>query len=279
MQIISFTGKSGTGKSFQANAVAQSRNIDAIIDDGLFIYKGQIVAGTSAKKCASNAAAMRIALFNREEHRNEVMSAIVQYAPEKIMIIGTSDRMTDIIAGALGLAKPSERIYIEDVTTQDERDEAHYHRQVQGEHVIPAPMGQLKRDFAGYFMNPLLMIRDRAMGNEPAVEETEEETPANERTVVRPQYSYFGTFTISEQVLRDIVAIAARKYDGRIEILGRMINGKQMNMAITIDVRVKLDESTIETCEAFQKDVHQAVESMTSFQIDNVNIRIKDVQL
>ena len=56
MKIVSFTGKSGTGKSYQATALAQRRGFDAIIDDGLLIYKGQIVAGTSAKKCASKAA-------------------------------------------------------------------------------------------------------------------------------------------------------------------------------------------------------------------------------
>ena len=44
MKVASFTGKSGTGKSFQATALAQRRGFDAIIDDGLLIYKGQIVA-------------------------------------------------------------------------------------------------------------------------------------------------------------------------------------------------------------------------------------------
>ena len=65
MKVVSFTGKSGTGKSFQATALAQRRGFDAIIDDGLLIYKGQIVAGTSAKKCASKAAAMRTAKKTR----------------------------------------------------------------------------------------------------------------------------------------------------------------------------------------------------------------------
>ena len=76
MKVVSFTGKSGTGKSFQATALAQSRGFDAIIDDGLLIYKGQIVAGSSAKKCASKAAAMRTALFNYEDHREEVKAAM-----------------------------------------------------------------------------------------------------------------------------------------------------------------------------------------------------------
>ena len=92
MKVVSFTGKSGTGKSFQATALAQRRRFDAIIDDGLLIYKGQIVAGTSAKKCSSKAAAMRTALFNYEDHRESVKAAIKEYDPEALMIIGTSDR-------------------------------------------------------------------------------------------------------------------------------------------------------------------------------------------
>ena len=55
MEIISFTGKSGTGKSYQATKLCVTMNIDAIIDDGLLIYKGQIVAGTSAKKGSTKA--------------------------------------------------------------------------------------------------------------------------------------------------------------------------------------------------------------------------------
>ena len=64
MEIISFTGKSGTGKSYQAVGLSRRLRADAIIDDGLLIYKGRIVAGRSAKACASKAAAMRTALFN-----------------------------------------------------------------------------------------------------------------------------------------------------------------------------------------------------------------------
>ena len=155
MKVVSFTGKSGTGKSFQATALAQQRGFDAIIDDGLLIYKGQIVAGSSAKKCASKAAAMRTALFNYEDHREEVKAAIANYDPEVLMIIGTSDRMTDIVASQLGLPMPEERIYIEDVTTEEEREIAAHYRIDEGEHVIPAPSGQLRRDFAGYFMDPI----------------------------------------------------------------------------------------------------------------------------
>ena len=278
LKIVSFTGKSGTGKSYQATALAQSRGFDAIIDDGLLIYKGQIVAGTSAKKCASKAAAMRTALFNYEDHRNEVMSALEKYQPDTLMIIGTSDKMTNIIAGQLGLHEPEERIYIEDITTEEEREIAAHHRIDEGQHVIPAPVGQLRRDFAGYFMNPLKFFRDRALGNAVSSKAGKEEDdgPAD-RTVVRPRFSYFGTFTISEQVIRDIIRICASRYEDTLVVADRMSNGRQNNMSVTIDVRAVRDPRSVEKCIEFQKDVYDAVSNMTAFTVDSVNVRIRDV--
>lgn len=276
MKILSFTGKSGTGKSYQATAVAQTRNIDAIIDDGLLIYKGQIVAGRSAKRSKSKAEAMRITLFNYDEHREEVINAIVKYHPETLMILGTSDRMTNMIAETLGLHEPEERLYIEDYTTEEQRAIAYDSRFNQGEHVIPAPMGQLRRDFAGYFMNPLKLIVDKAVGNQAIKNPEIDDDGPEDRTVVRPEYSYFGKFTIKEQVLRDIVQITSEKYADQLTVLGRMGNGKQTNMNITIDVRVKKNEKAVESCIAFQEEVHHAIEDMTSFSVDSVNVRIKD---
>ncbi len=278
MKIVSFTGKSGTGKSYQATSLAQRRGFDAIIDDGLLIYKGQIVAGTSAKKCASKAAAMRTALFNYEEHRNEVKSALVRYQPQTLMIIGTSDKMTNIIAEQLGLHQPEERIYIEDITTEEERAEAAHHRNDEGQHVIPAPVGQLRRDFAGYFMNPLKLFRDRALGNAVGGKpDRDDEDGPEDRTVVRPQFSYFGSFTINEHVIRDIIRIAAAKYEDTLVVADRMSNGKQNSMSVTIDVRAIKDPRSVEKCIEFQKDVYDAIANMTAFTIESVNVRIRDI--
>ena len=280
MKVVSFTGKSGTGKSYQATALAQRRGIDAIIDDGLLIYKGQIVAGTSAKKCPSKAAAMRTALFNIEEHRDAVKAAIESYDPETLMIIGTSDRMTDIIADQLGIPKPEERIYIQDVSTEEDMKLAAHYRDDEGEHVIPAPVGQLRRDFAGYFMNPLKHFRDIARGNDLGGvqdEGNEEPGPSDDRTVVRPTFSYYGSYKISEQVIKDIVNIAAKKHASSLLVVDRMIHGKPENLSVTIDVRVLRNAEAIDNCAALQKDVFDAIADMTSFTIENVNVRVNDV--
>lgn len=278
MKVISFTGKSGTGKSYQATALAQSRNIDAIIDDGLLIYQGKIVAGTSAKKSHSKVGAMRAALFDSDEHKKEVTNAIIKYHPDKLMIIGTSDRMTDIIADALGIHRADERIYIEDVTSDKEREMAAYYRNKQGEHVIPAPVGQLRRDFAGYFMNPLKYIRDFALRtNVDAFQLRNDDEDSGDRTVVRPRFSYFGAFTINEKAIRDIIDIVAKEYNENMIVLDRFGNGKQDNMSLTVDIRIIIDSKTIETCVEFQRDIHDTIIEMTSFTVDTVNVRISDI--
>ena len=276
MKVVSFTGKSGTGKSFQATALAQRRGFDAIIDDGLLIYKGQIVAGSSAKKCASKAAAMRTALFNYEDPRESVKAALERYKPKVLMIIGTSDRMTDIVASQLGLDPISERIYIEDVTTEEERQIAAHYRLDEGEHVIPAPVGQLRRDFAGYFMDPIKQFIDKARGNALEDEQKADDGP-DDRTVVRPTFSYFGSFSISEQVIRDIVRIAAEKYNTHLVVVDRMSNGKQISMSVTIDVMAVRDPESVNKCIELQHDVFDALATMTAFTIESVNVRIRDI--
>ena len=50
MKTYAFVGPSGTGKSYRAQMVANSRNIKFIIDDGLLISENEVIAGVSAKK-------------------------------------------------------------------------------------------------------------------------------------------------------------------------------------------------------------------------------------
>ena len=63
MKVISLIGPSGTGKSHRATWVAQEEDADAIIDDGLLIQNGKIMAGSSAKKEDSRIKAVKRAIF------------------------------------------------------------------------------------------------------------------------------------------------------------------------------------------------------------------------
>ena len=68
MKVYTLTGKSGTGKSYQAINLCKEKNIESIIDDGLFIYRNRVEAGISAKRQKTLVGAIKTALFTLDEH-------------------------------------------------------------------------------------------------------------------------------------------------------------------------------------------------------------------
>ena len=76
MDVYTLTGKSGTGKSFHAMSLCKKYNIEAIIDDGLFIYNNTVVEGISAKRASTKIGAVKTALFLKDEVRDKVAAAI-----------------------------------------------------------------------------------------------------------------------------------------------------------------------------------------------------------
>ena len=116
---------------------------------------------------------------------------------------------------------------LEDYTSAGERELAAERRYNHGEHVIPAPMGDLKRDFAGYFMNPQRFLKNWNLAND--------ETDNYEKTVVMPQYVYNGNYTSNENVIGDIIRIVARKYRRNIRVTNFYNNGKTGSLVIDAD--------------------------------------------
>lgn len=271
MKVYSFTGKSGTGKSYQAIRVAKEKSIPALIDDGLLIYRNKIVAGNSAKKCESKAKAMRTALFNYEDQRGDVQKKIKSLKIKKLLVLGTSDRMVDIITDTLDLPRAMERLYIEDFTSAGEREIAAERRNNHGEHVIPAPVGDLKRDFAGYFMNPQRLLKNWTLASD--------ETDKYEKTVVMPQYAYSGNYTISENVIGDIIRIVAKKNRRNIRVTNFYNNGKTGNLVIELDLKVRKTVDCMRSCIILQRDIKRSIEQMTSFQVKCVNVNIRELVL
>ena len=123
IDVIALVGPSGTGKSHKALRVAHSNQADAIIDDGLLIKDGKIIAGTSAKKEMNKVLAVKRAIFVLPGHAKEVREAIEESKPKRILILGTSENMTQRIAKALKLPEISKYVYIEDISSKEEMEE------------------------------------------------------------------------------------------------------------------------------------------------------------
>ena len=105
MEIYSLSGPSGTGKSTAALSFAHDHDIAGIIDDGLFIVNGKKIAGISAKFEKSSLRAVKRAIFSDDDHLKEVQDAIKNEQLDKLLLLGTSDRMTHKIAQRLAFGE------------------------------------------------------------------------------------------------------------------------------------------------------------------------------
>ncbi|MDO4517848.1 MAG: Asp23/Gls24 family envelope stress response protein [Bacillota bacterium] len=270
MKVYSLTGKSGTGKSYQAMALCEQRGIESIIDDGLFIFHHRVEAGISAKREKSRVGAIKTALFTTDEHADAVRNAIAKAHPKNLLIIGTSDRMTDKIVARLGLPPVEERIYIEEISTENERKIAEKQRLTQGKHVIPVPTLQLKRDFAGYFLDPLRIFHGGIFGSDKDKNEAE-------RTVVRPTFSYMGDFFISDTVITDIAHCLAEESEGIAKIIKVYENTAPDSLDVDVSVALESGYPVWDVAERFQKELLEEIESMTAFNVVRVDVDVKQI--
>ena len=267
MKVYGLIGKSGTGKSLQAMNLCKAMNIESIIDDGLFICRNKVAAGISAKRQETKVGAVKAALFNSDEHRDEVVSAIKKIKPSSILIIGTSDKMVDKIAKRLEVGKIGKRIYIDDITTEAKRAIARKQRDEMGQHVIPVPTFQLKRQFSGYFMLPMRML----------LKELGPWRDISEKSVVRPTYSYMGEYKISDKVMTDIIECIRNESPDVMEILRTGVVPMQEGIDIFVIANFRYGADLPESAGKFQKDVVQKIEEMTSFNVNKLDLEVKDI--
>jgi len=268
MKVYALVGKSGTGKSYQAMNICREKNIKSIIDDGLFIVGSDILAGTSAKRQSTKVGAIKTALFLDEEHRNAVENKIREVSPDNILILGTSHGMVVKIALRLGLPEIEDIVYIESITTKNERETARKQRHELGKHVIPVPTFQIKREFSGYFVDPLRIFRGKGKSGKGSFAE---------KSVVRPTYSYMGDYIISDKVISDIVACTSKGGDTDVKVIRVLTENTKSGIKITVSVLVKYGSKVMDTAKTFQEQVAAQVAHMTAFNIDCVDIEVRDL--
>ncbi len=270
MHIAAFVGPSGTGKSYRAITVARRNHIDAIIDDGLLIAENSVIAGFSAKREPTRLASVRRALFTDPAHRKAVTDAIKKYNFSSIMILATSDAMAKKIASLLSLPPISQFIRIEDISSPEEIELARKMRTEEGQHVIPVPTFRIKKYFSGYFLHPFRLLQKNL----------DESSPYNdEKSIVRPTFSYMGQYTISDNVIINIATYEALKAPGIRKIL--RINsrtsphGVHMDMTVTIAYGCDIHK----VCRAVQCRVADRLQTYTSINVRRVNILVKNLAL
>ena len=202
MHVCALVGASGTGKSHRSLWVAKEHNIEYVIDDGLLIKGNSVLAGRSAKAEKTRVAAIKTAVLTEDAHAFELRSALKENKAESVLILGTSEEKKKKIAARLGLGEINETIYIQDVSSPYEIQQALNTRRMEGKHVVPVPTLELKKNFSGVMLDPLNILRRRGAGSFETM---------GEKSVIRPTYSYLGRFTISDYTIYQLAEHAARE--------------------------------------------------------------------
>lgn len=271
LEVIALIGRSGTGKSQRAQSLSRKYGIEYIIDDGLLIKGNKIVAGISAKKENTRIGAIKRALFMDPLHRKEVIGAIEKSEPSSILILGTSDGMVDKISENLNIPDIKKRIYIEDIATPKEIETAVRTRREQGKHVIPVPTFAVRKDFSGYFIDSIKSFRkkDKGTDNDDDIE----------KTVVRPTYSYLGKYIISNNVIKSMVSYAGEEVDGVYRVLKVNINNTDSGLKIDMDLIINFGCIIQDVVSKLKKHVRYCIEYMTAFNILEINVYVKSLNL
>ena len=270
IKVYAFVGPSGTGKSYRAQMVAAENGIEYIIDDGLLIKGNDIVAGTSAKKAATKIETVKHALFLEEKEREEIRKAFEKENLESILILGTSDGMVEKIAENLGLPKIQKTIYIQDVATETEIEQAKRMRTVEGKHVIPVPTFELKKEFSGYLLDPLQIFKSKGKGKDPYI---------TEKSIIRPTFSYLGNFTISENVFKTILEYVASKNEYIYRVAKIRVGKSDRGLELYMEVIVVYGCNVYSVLKEFREKCKKEVEKLTTMVPDQMAIVAKGIYI
>ena len=255
LTVMALVGESGTGKSFKSKLLAQKYNIDAIIDDGLLIQNDKILGGRSAKTEKTYLGAVRIALFDDKDHRDEVAKIIKKSKIKRLLLLGTSEKMVTKIATRLQVPPPEKIIHIEDIATREEIDKAIRSRQVEGKHVIPVPAIEIQRNYSQIFYDSI-----KVFFSKPAMLFGKKKNQKTfEKSVVTPEFSKKGRVSISEAALTQMTIHCVQEFDSKIRIKKFTIktNNRGYRLVITIDV-------------PFGKQLTGEIYKLQSYIVDNI---------
>lgn len=274
METIAFTGLPGSGKSDRALVIAYENGASCIIDDGILIYHNRIAAGISAKKEPSYLGAVRRALFWDDTHAEDVRRKIIKINPAKILILGTSDKMAQRIADRLKLPEPSRFIHIEDVAKPEEIEQAREARHKEGKHVIPVPTMELRPYFKGYLVDSLRFFRNKKR-------DTIKQKGSEERSVVRPVFSYYGKLTFSNRVIETLVRYAVKDmkkikiYDISSERSRSQTNG--IILYIDLKIRQGTPQEIKRLIHMMRDKIQKEIEYTTGMSLETIKLNVTTV--
>lgn len=268
IKVYALVGPAGTGKSFRARLIADREEIDAIIDDGLLIYQGKILAGQSAKQASHYLAAVKTALFNDPSHRDQILQALRKKRFRKILLLGTSERMILRNCDTLHLPKPQKLIRIEDIATRHEIETARHERKSHGRHIIPLPVIEVKQAY------PKLIGRAVQVWIQKHMHPRREHAPY-EKTIVRPAYQNKGQVTISENALVQMILHCLKEKAPQVSVDKIRIHPRSSGYRIDLELTLPFDIDAADACLGLHAYMLEKIQHYAGIQIEKLSIEIE----
>jgi len=265
MKVYALVGPTGTGKSYRAPHIAQRYGIDCIIDDGLLISQGTIVAGKSSKAEVSKIKAAKIAVFYFPEHRQQVIQALKKIHPSKIMVLGISLAMVEKICERLQMPVPAEIVTIEDIASPTEIETALQARVGEGKHTIPVPLVELKRNLWGNIVDAIPV---KVWGWFYS---------SREKTVVRPPFSYLGKLVVSENALRSIIMVLLANLPWIERVNDILLHKVDSSVNTRVGCVFRNYTQLLPICHFTQRYLREKVEYLSGVELKEVNIDIDGI--
>lgn len=265
--VYGLVGRSGTGKSYHAKQVAAKHNIQLIIDDGLLIKGDRILAGHSAKQDPNFMAAVKTAVFDDEDHKDQITSALLKEKYRKILILGTSEKMVVKIAQRLDLPAPTKIIHIEEVASAEDIETAMHIRFTEGKHVIPVPSIEITRS-APQIVYDAIKVR---------LKKNSLKNTVSEKTIVRPEFSRPAKDALSETALTQMVKHAISEYDSVMKV--KKVKGTKAldsTYSISVIVQLPMRHYISTSITDLQQYIGDCLEKFGNIMVRNVNIEIEE---
>ncbi|WP_407399119.1 hypothetical protein [Treponema sp.] len=277
LSVFALVGESGTGKSFRAKLIAQENGIEAIIDDGLLIQNDKIIAGRTAKHEKTYMGAVRIALFDDKQHRDQVAKALQTNKIKKLLIIGTSEKMVQKITSRLQIPLPSKIVKIEDIASREELEKAIRSRQIEGKHVIPVPAIEVKKSYSQIFHDSMMEMAEKGKGKFKLFNFGKKNQASLEKSIVTPEFSKKGRIEISEAALSQMAMHCVSEFskDIRIKKLSIKKNARGYRLIVTVDV--PFGRQLTGEIHRLQQYVIENIEKYTGILIEEVSIIIDKI--
>ena len=147
--------------------------------------------------------------------------------------------------------------------TPEEIEEALNHRK-EGEHVIPLPAVEVRKD---YWLSSIVGFFSKK----------DTKTDNDRSTIVRPKFSQLGTLIIADSVIEEIVRHCIRKYselDGNVKV---SVFNRGYGVNIYCEMKIHYGVHIQPVVEACQKELVNVLDDITGINVLKIDMRISGI--